>query len=95
VPTTVWNDGTLDASDVLVRYYAGDPGQGGNPVHDEIFASVPAGGSASQDVQLIVFPNTGTVTIFAVVDPDDDIAECNDGNNEDSADDTITCNIVN
>lgn len=95
VPTTVFNDGTLDASNVLVRYYAGDPGQGGNPVHDEIFASIPASGSVSQDVALTAFPNSGSVTIFAVVDPDNAIAECNDGNNEDSADAPITCNIVN
>jgi hypothetical protein len=95
VPTTVYNDGTVNAINVLVRYYAGDPGQGGNPVHDEIFASIPASSSVSQDVELAAFPNSGSVTIFAVVDPDDAIAECNDGNNEDSADAPIICNIVN
>ena len=48
VPTTVFNDGSLAASNVTVRYYAGNPNQGGLAVHDELFAGpIPAGGSVN------------------------------------------------
>ncbi len=91
VPTTVFNDGSVGATNVVVRYYAGDPGQGGSVLHDEVFAAIPAGGMVSSDVSLSNFPNGVSVTIFAVVDPDNAIAECNDGNNEDAADAEISC----
>ncbi len=82
IPTTVFNDGSVDTSDVLVRYFAGDPSQGGTQLHDEIFASIPAGMSVSRDVTLSMFPNGTEVTVFALVDPDNSIVECNDGNNQ-------------
>jgi len=91
VPTTVFNDGSVNANNVLVRFYAGDPGQGGTAVHDEVFASIPAGGNVSMDLPMSMFPNGVNVTIFAVVDPDNSIAECNDGNNQDEADAAISC----
>ncbi len=93
VPTTVINDGSLDASDVVVRYYAGDPFQGGTALHDEIVAGpvVAAGGTVSFDVSLPNFPPNTSVLIWGIVDPDNAIEECNDGNNADSADDTILC----
>jgi hypothetical protein len=40
------------------------------------------------------FPDGLDVTIFAVVDPNDTIAECNDGNNGDAADASILCGGV-
>ena len=95
VPTTVFNDGTVNATNVLVRYYAGDPGQGGSILHDEVFPSIPAGGNVSMDVSLGNFPNGATVTIFGVVDPENAIPECNDGNNQDAADSDITCGGIN
>ena len=39
-------------------------------------------------------PTNLDVTIFAVVDPNNTIAECNDGNNGDQADVAIECGGV-
>jgi hypothetical protein len=85
VPTVavmVFNDGTADASSVTVRLYAGDPAQGGSTLQDVVLPGpIPAGSSASVDVTISPFPSCTPVRVFGVVDPDDSIIECNDGNN--------------
>ncbi|MEZ4224239.1 MAG: CARDB domain-containing protein [Polyangiaceae bacterium] len=95
VPTTVFNDGSAPASNVLVRYYAGDPNAGGQPIHDEIIPGpIAAGGNVSVTPTMTSFPSGLSVLIYAVVDPNDAIPECNDGNNKDAADGKITCGVV-
>jgi hypothetical protein len=95
VPTTVFNDGSAPASNVLVRYYAGDPQAGGKPIHDETLPGpIPAAGSASVSPTMTTFPKGLSVLIYAVVDPANAIPECNDGNNTDAADQKITCGSV-
>jgi hypothetical protein len=96
VPTTVFNDGSAPASNVVVRYFAGNPNAGGTTLHDEIFAGpIPAGGSAQANVAVSNFPQGLQIEIWAVVDPDNAIAECNDGNNSDAANPKIQCGGVN
>lgn len=96
VPTTVFNDGSAAANDVVVRYYAGNPAQGGTALHDEtVPMPVPAGGQVSFDASIPNFPQGLQITIHAIVDPDDLIAECNDGNNGDAADGPIQCGGIN
>jgi len=95
VPTTVFNDGSAPASNVLVRYFAGDPQSGGKAIHDEVIAGpIPAGGSVSVSPTMTTFPQGLSVLIYAVVDPLNAIAECNDGNNTDAADSKIICGAV-
>jgi hypothetical protein len=40
-----------------------------------------------------MFPQNQLILIYAIVDPDNAIEECNDGNNKDAADDKIICGI--
>ncbi len=95
VPTTVFNDGSAPASNVVVRYYAGDPNAGGKFLQDETIAGpIDAGDSYSFTPALTSFPQGLTVTVWAVVDPDNTIEECNDGNNRDAADDKLYCTGV-
>jgi hypothetical protein len=95
VPTTVYNDGSAPASNVLVRYYAGDPQAGGTPIHDHTIAGpIAAGANVSISPTMTSFPQNASVLIYAVVDPENAIAECNDGNNKDAADQKISCGIV-
>ena len=95
VPTTVANDGSAPASNVLVRYYAGDPQSGGKPIHDELVPGpIPAGGNVVLTPTMTTFPQGLSVLIYAVVDPDNTIAECNDGNNSDFADAKIICGNI-
>jgi len=97
VPTTVFNDGSAPASNVLVRYYAGNPSQGGQAIADETIAGpIAAGGNVmlSKDLST-VFPQGVNIEIWAEVDPDDTIPECNDGNNFDNAPQKIQCGGVN
>lgn len=93
VATTVFNDGTVDAVAVVVRYYAGDPNQGGTPILDvPVPGTVPAGGSVTLNPTLVGFPSSASaVTIYAIVDPDNTIPECNDGNNKDDASQQVSC----
>ncbi len=92
VPTTVFNDGTEPASNVVVRYYAGDPSSGGKMLHEETIAGpIAPGASASITPSLSGFPQGLAILVYGVVDPDNAIAECNDGNNRDTAADKVMC----
>ncbi|MBW2523720.1 MAG: hypothetical protein JRI23_06070 [Deltaproteobacteria bacterium] len=96
VPTTIFNDGSAPASNITVRYYAGDPNQGGTALHDAfVTGPIVAGGQHSFDETIPNFPQGVIIRIWGVVDPDNVIEECNDGNNRDSADDTVQCGGIN
>ena len=97
VETTVINDGSAPASNVVVRYYAGDPSQGGTAIHDEVVPGPidPYGGSVTFTASLAGFPKGLDILVYAVVDPDGVIAECNDGNNKDAADNKVQCVDIN
>jgi hypothetical protein len=92
VPTTVTNLGSADASGVIVRYYAGDPDQGGSPIHDELFAGpfAAGGGTETRNVSITTLPPL-SVQIFARVDPENAIPECKDSNNTATVDTKIDC----
>ena len=82
IETTVFNDGSLAAGDIIIRYYAGDPNQGGTVLHEEILPGpLGPGEQESFTATLRNFP-ARLITIYAVVDPDNDIFECNDGDNK-------------
>lgn len=79
VDVTVTNNGADDASAVVVRIYAGDPGAGGRVIGETTIDALPAGGSTT--VMVNVGAQNRSVTIWAVGDPDNTIEECNDANN--------------
>jgi len=97
VQTTVINDGAAPASNVVVRYYAGDPNAGGTYLHEEVVVGPidGNGGMKTFTAKIAVFPDNLSILIFAIVDPDDAIPECNDGNNKDAADNKIECGQIN
>ncbi|HVU02484.1 MAG TPA: CARDB domain-containing protein [Polyangiaceae bacterium] len=80
VTLTVKNAGSLPVSNVLVRVYAGDPNGGGKPLGEGTIAGPIAAGATAQVT--VSFPSlTRSVTLWAVVDPNDAIEECDNGNN--------------
>jgi len=93
VTATVYNDGSVDASGVVVRFYAGDPNQGGSTIQDvAVPGTIPAGGSVVITPNLGQFvPNGNAITIYGIVDPDNTVPECNDGNNKDAAPNAVSC----
>lgn len=94
VLTTVYNDGSASASNIVVRYYAGDPNAGGTVVHEELIPGpLDPGMSVMLNPAISNFPPGLLVLLYAVVDPANAIVECNDGNNKDSADNKVTCGI--
>jgi hypothetical protein len=96
VPVTVTNEGSAPASDVLVRIYAGDPSQGGTPLHEETIAGpIEPGASEELDIVVTGFPGGQTITLWGVVDPDDTIPECDDADNRDAADGSHNCGLPN
>ncbi len=79
---TVRNLGTLQASNVLVRLYAGNPATGGKLIGaDQIIPSITAGGVATVKTAWNTLGAQGTTYLYAVVDPDALIADTNRGNN--------------
>ena len=95
VPTTVVNDGTAPASNVVVRYFAGDPSMGGTQLHEEtIPGPIAPGASVTLDAVIADFPQNRSIRIFATVDPDDAVEECNDANNTASAPNAVICPTI-
>ena len=92
---TVRNVGSAAASDVVVRLYAGDPSRGGTPIQTVTLpGTIPAGGMISVPITVNPFPMGAPVTVWGEVDPEDEIAECNDGNNADAADAMAVCDDI-
>ena len=93
VAVTLFNDGTAPASNILIRYFAGDPSQGGQALQDQTVAGpLNAGQSTSFMATITSFPSNRNIVLFGVVDPDDTIDECNEANNKDAADNSVACN---
>jgi hypothetical protein len=96
VPTTLMNQGSASASNIVVRYFAGDPNQGGTFLVDAIVAGpLDPGQSTTFDAVIPALPNSLPTLIYGVADPDDLIPECKDGNNKAAAIDKVTCSQVN
>jgi hypothetical protein len=83
VETAVFNDGSLPASNIVVRYYAGDPDQGGEQLHEEVVDGPLGPGTSTTFTATIPNFPARMITLYAVVDPDNQIPECNDGDNKD------------
>jgi hypothetical protein len=96
VPTTVFNDGAAPASNVVVRYYSGDPNAGGTVLQEQVVPGpIDPNSSVSFTATINAFPDNLSILIYGIVDPDDLIAECNDGNNKDAADSKVECGEIN
>ena len=92
--TTVTNNGSAPASGIVVRYFAGDPAAGGEVLGEEAVAGeLAAGASTTFTASIDPFP-ARSVLVYAVVDPDNVIAECNDGNNVAATDERVMCSGV-
>lgn len=93
ISVTVTNAGSEPApAGTVVRVFAGDPNQGGTPIDEfTLPAALPAGALVTRNVTPTPFPQCRPVRIFVVVDPDNAVEECNDGNNQRSATRVTTC----
>jgi len=90
VAVEVWNEGSLPAADFLVRFFVGDPAQGGALIKDEPVAGPLAPGASLALVVTLEPIPMRPFTLHAVVDPDDRVAECDEGDNR-AAGGTVTC----
>jgi len=79
---TVHNEGSDDASDVVVRIYAGNPSQGGQVIGETTIDGPIAPGD-SETVTVDLDAVTRDIQVWAVVNPLKAIPECNYGNNTD------------
>jgi hypothetical protein len=77
---TVYNDGALPASNVLVRIFAGDPSSGGTALGETVVAG-PIAPSSSATGQVTASTLSRDVVVWGVADPKDEVLECNDANN--------------
>jgi len=82
IAVTVRNSGTLNAANVLVRLYAGNPATGGKQIGaDQIIPTIAIGGAATIHTAWNTLGAQGTTWLYAVADPLGAIAEINEGNN--------------
>jgi hypothetical protein len=95
VQTVVRNQGTAPANGVVVRYYAGNPSQGGSVLYEQALGQpLGAGEEQSFVAEIPTLPGGRTITIYAVVDPDRKVDECNEANNNDAADNALPPCII-
>ncbi len=80
ITATVNNDGSIDASNVKVQFFNGDPDSGGTQIDNDKTITIVAGGSGTASVTWTA--TQGTNYIYVRVDPDDDFFEPNELNNE-------------
>jgi len=81
----VANNGLEAASNVIVRFYLGDPATGGVQIGtDQVIPLIALGLSAQASITQS-FTGFGAKTVYAVVDPDNLIAETNENDNKASA----------
>ncbi len=94
VKTKVRNLGSAPAENVVVRFYAGDPGQGGTLLKDEpVSDTIAPESEVTIEVTLATIADRGAITLFAEVDPERKVDECNEANNRDDADAELLCVI--
>jgi subtilase family serine protease len=85
ITTTVNNTGLDSASNVIVRFYLGDPATGGTRIGtDQVIPVIAVGLSAQVSISQS-FTGTGGKTIFVVADPDNLISETTKADNKASA----------
>ncbi len=85
ISVAIRNTGYDNASNVIVRFYLGDPTVGGTQIGmDQIIPSLLVGSTAQASITAS-FAGTGGKTIFVVVDPDNLISETSKADNKASA----------
>ncbi len=85
ISAVISNTGYDNASNVIVRFYLGDPASGGTQIGtDQIIPFITLGSSAQASITAS-FTGTGGKTIFVVVDPDNLISETSKADNKASA----------
>ncbi len=85
ISAVISNTGYDSASNVIVRFYLGDPSAGGTPLGtDQIIPFIALGSSAQASISA-PFTGTGGKTIFVVADPDNLISETSKADNKASA----------
>ncbi|MFZ5875050.1 MAG: CARDB domain-containing protein [Nitrospirota bacterium] len=78
---TIRNTGIRDASNIVVRFFLGDPSAGGVQIGtDQVIASIPSGGEVPASITHS-FSGTGGRTIFVQIDPANAIAETSETDN--------------
>lgn len=83
---TIRNSGDREATNVLVRFFDGDPSLNGQIGLDKILPRIDAnGGIGYADTQWIATPG-GSHTIYVVVDQENNVTESNETNNVATAD---------
>ncbi|MEK6697667.1 MAG: CARDB domain-containing protein [Nitrospirota bacterium] len=81
----VRNSGYDSASDIVVRFYLGDPSAGGMQIGvDQILPSLSVNSSSQASISQS-FTGTGGKTIFVVADPDNTISETSESDNKSSS----------
>ncbi len=85
ISAVISNKGYDNASNVIVRFYLGDPLAGGTQIGTDQIIPFIALGSSAQATIIASFTGTGGKTIFVVADPDNLISETSKLDNKASA----------
>jgi hypothetical protein len=88
INATIYNRGGISASNILIRVYDGDPGDGGTQIDtDRTITTIDTGDNATINVTWKAL--LGLHEIFVVIDPENTITELSETNNNASRNITI------
>ncbi|QQR75320.1 MAG: DUF11 domain-containing protein [Holophagales bacterium] len=76
------NTGGVEAQQIVVRAFDGNPAQGGAPIATVTVPSLAEGASTAVDLRWAEVPNAADRFIHLVVDPDNAISELDEADNE-------------
>lgn len=83
ISALIRNTGTLDASNIEVAFYDGDPANGGVQIEStQIITNLVSEGDALVEIVWPAIPDAIDRTVFVVVDPQDSITEFRENDNQ-------------
>ena len=95
VGLSIENQGSSPAESFDVSFYAGEPAQGGTFLQQETFSETLEPGASINPVVKITKTQADNATIWAIVNPQQSLQECNYANNIDPADGfTERCDLM-
>ncbi len=81
VTTVIYNTGTTQADNVVVRFFVGNPLGTGTLIGSQTIAAIPANGSETVQLVWNTSGYSGIIAIYVQIDPQNEILEADESNN--------------
>lgn len=92
---TLYNEGSVPVNGVELALYLGDPTVGGARIDTKVIDEpIPAFGSLELQWLSERFPEYREAQVFVIIDPANQVAECDDSNNSVASERSLSCRVL-